>query len=128
MTDDSNSARKSKPDRQLVQKWMDGVSYALSHIPAGHQLDLAREIIETHYPWTPDLTFHADRGDIVLWASTQEARALAAILDEIITELGVRNIPEIECKRMMKVAWDRLDKTSREGFLKWAQREVSKDE
>ena len=120
-----NIGENSKPSKGLVQEWMDGISFALEHVPAGHQIDLARQIIDTHYPYTPDLTFNADRGDIMLWAASQEVRHLIAVLDEIIIEIGVRRVPEIECKRLMKISWDRLDGEARQAFLKWAQREAS---
>ena len=123
----SRISHKTKPSKELLQEWMSSISYALTHIPAGHQVDLARQIVEEHYPYTPDLTFQADRGDIMLWAASQEVRLLSIVLDEIIVEMGARNIPEIECKRMMKVAWDQLSDGSKEAFLEWAQREVSTD-
>ena len=123
----SNISQKARPSKELLQEWMDGIAHALTHIPAGHQVDLARQIVEEHYPYAPDLTFQADRGDIMLWAAAQEVRLLSIVLDEIIVEMGARNIPEVECKRMMKVAWDQLSDGSKEAFLEWAQREVSTD-
>ena len=111
-----------KPSKELLQEWMDGVSYALHHIPAGHQVDLAREIIQQHYPHMPDLTFEADRGDIMIWASSQEAAMLSAVLDEITVELGSRGMTEMQSKRMMKLAWGKLNEGARQSFLNWAQR------
>ena len=109
-----------KPSKQMLQEWMDSISYALVHIPAGHQVDLAREIINTHYPHMPDLSFMGDRGDIMMWASTQEARALSDTLEVVIAELGSRRVPEAESKRMLKIAWDNLPSGSKKSFLEWA--------
>ena len=118
-----NISKNNKADKVHLQEWMHAVTLALEYIPAGHQVDLARQIIETHYPHMPDLSFEADRGDIMLWVASQEAGALSAVLDEITLELGQRRVSEMQNKRMLKVAWTGLSASAKQSFLEWAKGE-----
>lgn len=123
----SNINEDSKTRKALLQEWMDAIGLALEHVPAGHQMDLARRIIEEHYPYHPDLSFMSDRGEIMLWAASQEVLALADTLEVVVAEIGSRRVPEAYAKLMLKNAWDNLSDGPKRSFMEWAKKEMESE-
>lgn len=114
-----------KKDKQVLQDWMDAAAFALTYIPAGHQIDLAYEILDKHYPYSPETApFDVDRGDYMLWATSQPSEALSVMLEEAMDELSNREEPEEHSKRVMMKAWRTLSPATKQNFLKWARGET----
>ena len=121
MSNISHSADRSKSE---LQEWADAISFGLSHIPAGYQLDLAHQLVDAHKPGAPEFAmFNPDRGELMLWASAQPAQHVAMMLEECLLELGKRNVSENVYKRLLKMSWDAMSDESRGSFLKWAAQE-----
>ena len=118
--------KKSERKREF-EDLLGMVERALDHIPVGHQLDLAYEIVEVHKPGSPEFDpFIPDRGELMLWATSQPATYVAMMLEECLLELGTRNVSEKIYKRLIKIGWDAMSDASQASFIEWAQQETKR--
>ena len=122
-TSTSSTNELSKAERlKLIKQYSQGINFALEKIPYGNQIDLALQILEEHHPFSPQIEIgKPDRGDIMLWCAGQSSEDLGVYLEELIIALGQRQISQMTCKRLLKLAYEGLTPENKCAFVEWAK-------
>ena len=122
-TSTSSTNELSKAERlKLIKQYSQGINFALEKIPYGNQIDLALQILEEHHPFSPQIEIgKPDRGDIMLWCAGQSSEDLGVYLEELIIALGQRQISQMTCKRLLKLAYEGLTPDNKSAFVEWAK-------
>ena len=124
MTETTSSTNElSKAERlKLIKEYSHAINFALEKIPYGNQIDLALQILEEHHPFAPQINIgKPDRGDIMLWCAGQSSEDLGVYLEELIIALGQRQISQMTCKRLLKLAYEGLTPENKSAFVEWAK-------